>query len=887
MRLLRNWQLRVNWLFRRSEIEADLNDELRDYVEHQTARHVSHGLSPDEARVAALRDVGGIEQVKEECRDVRGRWLEDFGKDLRYTARSLRRSPGFLAVSVISLALGIGANTAIFSLINALMLRSLPANDPQRLVQITRIDSTGKPLHVSWQLFRHFRDNMKSISAAAAERTEHPTIVIDGADEVVNAELVSGDHYDVLGVKPVSGRLLESADDEIAPASPAAVISYGYWQRRFGLNPAVIGKTFIAQGHTNVFTIIGVTPPWYHGAVLGNDPDVTVPVAMMLSADERNEPTYNNLNMLGRLASGATRAQANAELQVLWRIFQLRVAATLPEQDRPVFLQQRVGVLSGRNGFDPLRDQYSEALLVLMGIVALVLFLACANLSGLLLSRAASRQREISIRLAIGAGRGRLIRQFLTEGFVLAALGGSAGLLLARLFGTAIVTTMTNGEAVTLSITPDWRVLTFTGALSLFACILAGLAPGLHGLRASLNLGIRQHRSGGQQRLGRALVIAQLSISMVLVTGAALFAATLLKLYGVDRGLHTEGVLTFSLRTNGQCPPERCRTAVGSLLDRLNRLPGLASASAVDVLPISGSLWGRDVQVEGYTFRPCEDQGAAFNAIAPRYFATVQTPLLTGREFDSRDTRTSTKVAIVNESFARYFFGGTSPLGRTVTSVNVNYEIVGVASDAKYTDLKQPLMKTMYIPWTQRTEEEPTDFNFLARVTGGDPMRIAPMLERVVREADPALRLGPTALWSAVTDRTIVQERMMAALGGFFGLIALVVACIGVFGVMAFRVSQRMNEIGVRMALGASRTGIVRMVLCEATGMLLAGCLIGAAGALSLGRLTRAMLFEVSPADPRIFTLAAVVLAVAGLCAGWLPARRAARVDPMVVLRSE
>jgi predicted permease len=316
-------------------------------------------------------------------------------------------------------------------------------------------------------------------------------------------------------------------------------------------------------------------------------------------------------------------------------------------------------------------------------------------------------------------------------------------------------------------------------------------------------------------------------------------------------------------------------------------MPGVASASAVDVLPISGSLWDRDVQVEGYTFRRGEDQTAAFNAIAPKYFATVQTPLLTGREFDARDTRSSKKVAIVNQSFARYFFGSASPVGRTVTSVNVAYEIVGVSADAKYTDLKQPVLKTMYIPWTQRSEEEPIDFNFLARATGGDPMRLVPALEKLVHESDPTLRLNKSAAWPAIVDRSIVTERIMAALGGFFGLLALIVGCIGIFGVMAFRVSRRTNEIGVRMALGASRSSIAGLVLREAAGMLLAGCLLGTAGALSLAHLTQAMLFEVSPSDPGVFVMAAAVLGAAGLAAGWAPARRAARVDPMTALRCE
>jgi len=828
------------WLRKRTG-DAQLDRELRYHFDSLVRDSIAAGVPPDEARRRARLEFGGLAQITEECRDARGRWLDDFGRDLRYTARSLRRSPGFLVVSVLSLALGVGANTAIFSLMNALMLRSLPVREPQRLVQITRVDAHGKPLNVSWQLYQYFRDHLKLISAATAEQDARPVIVVGGADEVVSAAFVSGYHYRVLGVEPVAGRLLEPGDNTLASSS-AAVISYGYWLHRFGLNPGALGKTFTIEGHSNLFTIVGVTPPQYHGTVLGNDPDITVPAAMMLSADERNDPTLNNFKMLGRLAPGATRQQANAELEVLFRAFQQRVAATLPEQDRPSYLQERAAVLSGMNGFDPLRDRYSEALAVLMGVVALVLLLVCANLSGLLLARAASRKREISIRLAIGAGRERLVRQFLTESFVLAALGGSAGLLLARWFSKAIVTTMANGDVVTLSTAPDWRVLSFTAVISLLACVLAGLAPGLHALRASVERGLRQSRSGGHQRLGRFLLIAQLSISMVLVTGAALFSATLVKLYSVDRGFRTQGVLTFSLRTSGPCPSERCRTAAATLLDSLNHLPGVVSASAVDVLPISGSLWARDIEVEGYTFSAGENQTAAFNAIAPKYFATVETPLLRGREFDSHDTSTARKVAVVNESFARSFFGAASPLGLMVTCRQLRYEIVGVVADAKYTDVKQPLIRTMYIPWTQRTEEEPTDFNFLARATGGDPVRLAPTLEKLIREADPALRLSTTAAWSAVADRTIVTERMMAALGSFFGLVALIVACLGIFGVMAFRVSRRVNEIGVRMALGASRTGIAKLVLREAVAMLLAGC---------------------------------------------LPARRAAGVDPMTALRSE
>jgi predicted permease len=383
------------------------------------------------------------------------------------------------------------------------------------------------------------------------------------------------------------------------------------------------------------------------------------------------------------------------------------------------------------------------------------------------------------------------------------------------------------------------------------------------------------------------LVMVQISISMVLVVGATLFDATLAKLYSIDKGLRTDGVLTFRLRTSEHYPDQRRWSSLDRLLDRLNAAPGVASASATDVIPISGSLWSRRVQVEGYSFRTDENDIAGFNAIGPKYFQTIGTPLVTGREFDKRDSNIAKKVAIVNESFARKFFGGQSPLGRRVTSVDVTYEIVGVAKDAKYTDLRQDVLKTMYIPLAQREGEQPSNHSFLVRVAAGDPMWLAPMLEKLVRDADPGLRVRSVDTYSAIIDRTLVTERIMATLGGFFGLLALIVACLGIFGIMAFQVSRRVNEIGVRIALGASRAGIVAMVLRDVASMLFVGCLVGAAVALSLTGLAKKMLFGVTPTDPTVFAAAAVVLVASAFAAAWLPARRASRVDPMVALRYE
>jgi predicted permease len=873
--------------FRTPSADRRLDAELRDHFDRLVGDYLAQGLDLGEARRRARLEFGGIGQLKEDCRDVQGRWLEDFARDLRYAARTLRRSPGFLAVSVLSLALGIGANSAVFSLINAVMLRPLPVEDPGRIVHITRLADNGRPIDVSYPLFQHFQDNMKSLSALAIEMESNPVIIIDGAEELVPAELVTGDHFRLLGLEPAAGRLLEPGDDASWPAVPAAVISYRYWERRFGRNPEVVGKTFNLYFANRAFTIVGVTPQRYYGTRPGRDPDLTLPVTMLVGEAQRREPTFNAFEMLGRLAPGATLAQANAELQVQWRAFQQSVAPALAAADRAQFLARRAIVLPGAHGLDRLRDDYSAALFVLMGIVGLVLLLACANLSGLLLARAAAREREISIRLAIGAGSGRLFRQFLTESLALAALGGSAGLLLARWFSATLVAMLTRNEPLQLSTAPDARVLAFTTAISLAACVLAGLAPGWHALHANLNPGLKQARMGGHPRLGKSLVVVQLAISMMLVVGAALFVATLARLHHVDRGIRTDSILTFRVRTNERYSPERRWTALGPMLDRLNATPGVASATVADMIPLSGGLWDRRVQVEGYHVRPDQTDNVAFNAVGPKYFATLGTPRLAGREFEPRDNVAAPPVAIVNQSFARRFFAGRSPLGRRVTSLNIPYEIVGVAGDARYQDLRQDILPTMYIPLLQRSGDSPSNYTFLVRVAAGDPMRLAPSLPQLVREVDAGLRIRAIQAYSEVVDGTIVTERILAALGGFFGLLALIVACLGIFGVTAFQVARRSGEIGLRIALGATRGGIVGLVLREVAALVVPGCLIGAAGALALTGLTRKMLYGVSPADPAVFVTAAVILAGAALAAGWLPARRASRVDPVIALRHE
>jgi len=876
----------------RKDRDPRVGDELRFHRDRLIDDYVGRGMSRQEAGRRAALEFGGVPQLEEAVRDVRGRWLDDLGADLRYAVRTLRRSSGFAAVAVLSLALGIGANTAIFTLINAVMLRALPVHEPERLVQITRL-LDGRPGVVSLPLFETFRERMQSMSGAFAQVIATQPILVDGEEEVVTTDLVSGGYYGVLGVEPAAGRLLTMADDVVAPAVPAAVISDRYWQRRFARSPSAIGKG-ITIGDT-IYTIVGVTPAWYDSATAGHVPDLTLPLMMKVATGPQyRSPDFNWLNMLARLKPGATVEQATAEVQVLFEAFVQTQSAEAPEKERANILRQRAVVLAAPDGFNPFRDNVRRPLLILMGIVALILMLACVNLSGLLLARAAARQREIAIRLAIGAGRGRIVRQLIAESLVLAAIGGAAGLAVAGWLSVRLYTLFVNGRDIVMSLTPDWRVLTFTALASLAACVVAGLVPSLQAARVNAIPGLKDVRAHGHGRLGGALVVAQLTLSMILIVGAALFVGTFLQLSTADRGFTTEGVLVMSVRHSRPYPLARSGQVRAALVERLRMLPGVQAVSAAWVLPASGVVVDQRVRVDGYIFRPDESEKAGFNVIAPGYFATLGTPLVAGREFTDADTDTSLKVAIVNESFARYFFREQPAIGRRVTVLNGAFEIVGVARDAKYQNLRDGMIPTLYIPWTQRPgagdtrpADQPMIFSYLARVAGGDPMRLAPRLERVMREIDPALHVRTSLPYDTFLDRSVSTERIMATLGGLFGLLAIVVAALGVFGVLAFQVSRRTNELGVRIALGATRQAMMRLVLRDVLRMLVLGVALGTGGALLVSGVTRSMLFGMSPMDPRAFGAAAIVLAAAALVAGWLPARRAARIDPVVALRHE
>jgi putative ABC transport system permease protein len=871
----------MKWSRRR---DPRVRDELRYHRERLIDDYMAAGMDRPSAERRAFLEFGNVPGLEEQVNDVRGRWLDDLRQDLLYAGRTLRRSPGFAAVAILSLALGIGANSAMFSVINAVMLRSLPVAEPDRLVLLARVRE-GRPMFVPYRLFELFRDHLKSVSDVTALATTDQTVVIDGDDELAGIDKVSGSYFDMLGVRFAVGRPLSTDDDVPAPEMPAAVISDRFWRRRFGGSPAAIGKTVTLRDR--VFTIVGVAPPGFQSIRSDRTPDLMIPLRMTLTDEERQALDLNNFTVLARLAPGATMTQANAEVQTLYAGFLQLQAANDRERDRAAILQQRAAALAAPDGFNTVGYDYRRSLLILMGSVGLVLLLGCVNLSGLLLARAAARQREIAIRLAMGAGRGRLVRQFLAESLVLAVLGGVIGLWMAGPLAAWLFGLFLNGREVAISVAPDWRVLAFTGAIASAACILASLAPAVHAARVAVSPSLKEVRARGVGRLGKALVAAQLTISMVLLVGAALFIVSLVKLQTVDRGFDPAGVLVVNVRSATTYLPDRSQAVAGALVDRLRAMPGVRSASAAQVLPVGGGLWARNIQVEGYRFRDDEADTAGFNAVAPGFFVTIGTPFASGRDFDAHDTGASARVAIVNASFARAFFPDAAAVGRHVSSASVTYEIVGVVRDAKYQHLRDPIMRTAYIPLTQRDGNQPSSLVYLVRLANGDAQRMIPDLDRVLRDADPALRLRRARPYTAVIDQSIGTEWTMAMLGGAFGMLAMLVAALGMFGLLAFQVARRTNELGVRMALGASRGSLIALVLRDVAVMVACGVALGSAGAAMTTGLTRALLFGLTPTEPAVFAIAGCALAFTALLAAWLPARRAAHVDPLVALRHE
>lgn len=868
--------------------------------------------------------------------------LEDeMFQDLRFGARMLLKSKGFTTVAALSLALGIGANTALFSVVDAVLLRTLPVPEPERLVlfewqaglpfRTNGMDGTstvpGPPGTQGLSLFRHdVFEKMRQSRAAAPESPLSDffvfapikvTAVVGDQAEIVNGQAVSGGYYSGLRVQPILGRAITDNDDKPG-AAPVAVLSHQFWQERFGADPAVIGQQIKLNKQS--LTIIGVTPPTFTGALqVDYHPAVTVPISsepLLQGADSdmgtANEPGgYWWLNMMGRLKPGATYEQARESLNAAFQAAALEVMPPPSKEDEPAKLDPkdypRLVAQSGSRGMLDTRRDYEPTIYGLFIVVALVLLIACANVANLLLARATLRGAEISVRLAVGAGRLRLIRQLLTESLLLAALGGAVGVVFA-FWGKSALVALTDKDTGLLpsnvDLSLDWRVLAFTFAVSLLTGVLFGLAPAWRATGQDLATAIKQGRraTGAVSRLSKGLIVAQVALSLLLLVGAGLFIRTLYNLQNVNLGFNQENLLLFTLQPKqGGYKDERLAQFYQRLFDRLDNLPGVRAATSMRKRLVAGDNWGTGILLPGETEKNAAKHNTSRQTGRENYFATMEIPLLRGRGFTAQDDERGPFVAIANQAFARRFFPNDDALGKRVTFRynKREVEIVGIVADTKYTWQREEARPLLYTPWRQEVEMI-GEMCFALR-TAGEPTALAATVRQVVRELDSNLPVTEVTTQTARSQATLGQERLYARLLTFFGALALLLAAVGLSGMLAYSVAQRTNEIGIRMALGAQARDILRLVIGQGMKLVLLGLACGALGGYALKRLLDSQyfasgawqrqmaeqLYGVRATDPMTFIVIASLLTLVALIACWLPARKAARVDPLDALRHD
>ena len=876
------------WLIRRKKVDQELNDELETFVQMAAADQIRDGASPEEARRLALIHLGGVEQAKERVRTARhGAWLDEVGRDVRYAARNCASNPGFTIVVVLTLALGIGANTAIFSLIDALMLRSLPVRDPQQLVQVKMGEPAKPDVHFSYPIARALAERPDIFSTAAGFTAGWPfNVGSPGSVIVVRGALVTGAYYETLGLNPVEGRLLTRADDEIG-APLVAVISYGYWERQYGARPDIVGQTLTIGGQA--VTIVGVSPRGFVGANVGEIADITMPIAAIPRIQPESPDTARLLErgnfwlrVLARPAAGVSVSQATARLDAMWR----QNSETLISPGWPAFLQKRVAdsvfqLSPGGTGWTILRDQYTKPLMVLTAVVSVVLLIACANVASLLLARAASRQREIGLRLAIGAGRARVVRQLLIESSFLSLIGAGVGLALAWLGGRFLVTLVSSGPfSVKIDLAPNWHILGFTMALGVATALAFGTAPALKATAATPLSVLRadSRTTASTSRLLPLLVSGQVALSLVLLVGAGLFVRTLQNLQAVDTGFNSEGVLLVDLNTRrGPLPL--------TFLDDLRQVPGVVSASMSTNPPFSGAIWSEAAVPAGQQVP--ERDNALFVGATPGFFATMQIRLLAGREFTDRDSVDRPAVAIVNRAYARRFFPDQNPVGQHLSAMvrgqRTDLDIVGLVESAINATLRTPPRATVYVAYAQLRGDLPTT---VAIRTAGSSAQISRAVRQLLQTKVPSAPIDVRPLSEEVNAR-MMRERMMATLTSGFGLLAVILACIGLYGLLAYGVARRVKEIGIRIALGAERRRVMTLVVGRAVRLVLIGIAVGLPAALWASRWIESMLFGLKPTDLTTIGSAIAMLIITAQVAVYIPAWRASRVDPLTALRHD
>jgi putative ABC transport system permease protein len=889
---MRRFLLRLWSTFRSDPAERELAREIaahRALLEDEFRRR---GMPASDARRAARRSLGGIEQTKELHRDARSfRWIEDAQQDLKYGIRGLARAPGFSTIAVLTLGLGIGANTAIFSLIDAVLLRSLPVPEPGRLLELTMVLKSGEVWEsFSYPLVRGLADQREIFSSVSGFSSATFNVGPPESVERTSGAWVSGGFYETLGLVPAAGRLLGPEDD--APgAVPVVVISDGYWRRKFGADPRVVGQPLSIDG-TRV-TVVGVSPPGFSGANVGDAADVTLAIGVLPqlypARAESVKASSTWLRVMARARPGVSLSQARTRLAVVWP----EVAdAAIPDGSVMLAARRRaltstIGVIPGSTGWSPLRKQFRKPLFVLMGMVGLVLVIACVNVTMLLLARASSRSREMAVRLAVGAGRARIVRQLLMESALLASIGAMVGVGIAQVASRSLVALLSSGRAspLVLDLALNLRVLTFTAFVAMATSLLFGIAPAFRTTSvapAETLVATSSRIAGPRRRLGQALVVAQVSLSLVLLVGAGLFVRTLQNLRGVDRGFRHEGVLLVDVdgRQSGYTGA-RLAAFNGELLERVRRLPGVATASYSSVTPLSGgaithtmAIGGRRILGEIY-----------FNNVGPRYFGTLSTSVVQGREITDKDVAGAPGVVIVNQAFVRRYLPNSDPIGQHLSQVSdsgVDFEIVGVVQDAAYETLRELPRPTIYASYLQRGGG-PVTFEIHA------PGALDQVASAIRAELQPSLPGVPVQVrtLTAQLERSLVQERLMAVLAGAFGVLALVIAATGLYGLLAYSVTQRTAEIGVRVAFGASYGRVIGMVLSQSLGLIGVGLVVGMLGAAIVGRYLSGMLYGLTALDSGTYMAAALILTLVAVLASYAPARRAASVDPLTALRSD
>jgi putative ABC transport system permease protein len=840
--------------------------------------------------------------------------MDSFLQDVRYALRQLTKSPAFTVTAVVTLALGIGANTAIYSLLDQVMLRSLPVHDPEQLVMLTssgsdrgRISAYGGSDvdYFSYPMYTDLRDKNSVFSGVIATDQVQVGVQWHNAPELVNGELVSGNYFDVLGVKPALGRLLVQSDDQAQEKNPVAVLSYGYWQRRFGSDPHVVNDSIVINSHP--FTVVGVAPPGFRSLVVGAAPDVFSPMMMK----PQITPGWNDLenrrsrwlNIIGRLKPGITAQQAETALAPLWHSLREDELKAMPDATpkfRDGFLNKsKLSVLGAARGFSPVRDQIGTPLLIVMAMVGLVVLIACANVAGLLLVRAAGRVREMSVRYAIGASRMRVVQQLLIEGAVLGLGGGILGIAIAPEVTQLLLRKLWTDSAgqIPFSSAPDGRVLAFNFGVSLAVGLLFSLAPALQFWRPDLVQTLKLQSStssGGQLRLRRSSVAIQIGLSLLLLFGAGLFVRTLHNLKKVDVGFSTDHLVTFAVEPGyAGYKLEQNPQLYKRIIETLAALPGVRSAAATSDPELANNDSRSSIGIPGYTPGENERMNVEWENISPGYFSTLNLPLVAGRDISDQDSADTSKVVIVNESFARRYFGGPQQaIGRNFARGGApedkpDLQIVGVVKDAKHRNLRAEIETTVYAPYTQvERKRVDTGLQFYVR-TWQSPDEATSSIRSAMWNLDSKLVLDSLMTMDRQIENNVTNESMVALLAVSFGILATFLAAIGLYGVLAYSTTQRTREIGIRMALGADKITVIRMILREV--LWLAGVSIAVAlpAALLLARYLRSQLFGISSADPLTLLAVVILVAVVAVVAAMIPARRAAGVNPTRALRYE